>query len=144
MFLLDTDHLTILQQQTEPQCSRLIGRMNRTATPDFYVSIVSFHEQVLGWNAYLNRARDTAGMTRAYRMFERILSDFAAAQVVPFDQAAADVFDALRLKKVRVATMDLRIAATALSRGFVLLSRNIVDFRRVPGLKIEDWTLPTP
>ena len=141
MFLLDTDHFTIIQQQTEPQCSRLAQRMNQFTPLVFYVSVVSFHEQVLGWNAYLNRARGTAGTVRAYHMFERILADFAAAQVLPFDQRSAHGFDSLRAGKVRIGTFDLRIAAIALSRGFTILSRNIVDFRKVPSLKAEDWTL---
>jgi len=36
--------------------------------------------------------------------------------------------------------MDLRIAATAMANDFTLLSRNLVDFRQVPGLRVEDWT----
>ena len=44
------------------------------------------------------------------------------------------------LQKVRIGTMDLRIAATAISNGLILLTRNTVDFERVPGLTLEDWT----
>jgi tRNA(fMet)-specific endonuclease VapC len=56
------------------------------------------------------------------------------------EYAALAVFDDLQAQRVRVATMDLRIAAIALSRGLVLLTRNSRDFARVPALVTEDWT----
>jgi tRNA(fMet)-specific endonuclease VapC len=71
-----------------------------------------------------------------------VLADFSEAQVLPFDDIAAEVFDELRSQGVRIGTMDLRIAAIALARDLTVLSRNLVDFGRVPGLRIEDWTAP--
>lgn len=58
----------------------------------------------------------------------------------PFDDVAAEVFQELRGQKVRVGTMDLRIAAIAIANGMTLLTRNTVDFERIPGLTFEDWT----
>lgn len=48
MFLLDTDHLVILQRQSEPEYGRLNLAMSQHAADDFFLSIVSFHEQSLG------------------------------------------------------------------------------------------------
>ena len=107
---------------------------------DFYVTIVSFHEQVAGWYNYLNRARTAHAVVLAYRMFEGMLADFSVLQVLPFDEGAAAVYEALRKQRVRIGTMDLRIAAIALSRDFAVLTRNLIDFRKVPGLAVEDWT----
>jgi tRNA(fMet)-specific endonuclease VapC len=69
-----------------------------------------------------------------------ILIDFVAMQVLPFDDAAGNRFETLRRQRARIGTMDLRIASIALARGFTVLTRNLVDFERVPGLAAEDWT----
>ncbi len=37
--------------------------------------------------------------------------------------------------------MDLKIAAIVLTHDATLLSKNLSDFRKVPGLKVADWTL---
>lgn len=142
MIVLDTDHIGIIQRRKEPQYSRLAARLRQPTCLDFFVTIISFHEQVSGWNRYVHRARAPEQVVRAYAMFEQILADFATQQVLPFDQAAAAAFQSLRTQRVRIGTMDLRIAAIALSRNFKLLSRNLVDFEKVPGLAVEDWTLP--
>ena len=142
MFVLDTDHVVIAQQQSSVEYGHLIRRIRQHDPSDVFVSVISFHEQVMGWNAYISRARDTAAVVRGYTRLERVLDNFSQAQVLPFDDAAADVFDDLRKQRVRIATMDLRIASIALSRTMTVLTRNLVDFERVPGLQVEDWTLP--
>jgi tRNA(fMet)-specific endonuclease VapC len=142
VFLLDTDHLGILQDRVQPDFPRLLDRIAEYPYTAFYVSIVSFHEQVVGWNAYLNRARMMPGVVSAYQMFQDILGDFASMQVLPFDEDAGNRFEMLRHQRVRIGTMDLRIASIALARGYTVLTQNLVDFEKVPGLAAEDWTRP--
>jgi tRNA(fMet)-specific endonuclease VapC len=74
-------------------------------------------------------------------MLAQVLRDFAEAQVIPFDAAAAVVFEGFVTQRVRVGTMDLRIAAVAVSREMIFVTRNKSDFRKVPGLRVEDWTM---
>jgi predicted nucleic acid-binding protein len=37
--------------------------------------------------------------------------------------------------------MDLRIAATVLDVGGILVTRYVRDFSRIPGLILEDWSI---
>ncbi len=144
MFVLDTDHISILQAKAGDDWRRLKKRLDEQPRSNFYVSIVSFHEQIGGWYAQLARAKSATDTLRAYRMLERTLATFAGAQVLPFDEAAIELFADLRQQKVRIDTLDLRIACIAITRNMTLLTRNTVDFVRVPGLKFEDWTREEP
>jgi tRNA(fMet)-specific endonuclease VapC len=75
----------------------------------------------------------------AYVKLQELHLDFSTRPVLMFDPASADIF--ARLKgRIHVGTMDLKIAAVAIARGDVLISRNLRDYRRVPNLNVEDWT----
>jgi tRNA(fMet)-specific endonuclease VapC len=104
---------------------------------DFALSVVSFHEQVLGAHTFINRAQTNTDVIRGYTPLLETFQGFSSAPVLPFDAEAIEVFDKLWTQKIRISTMDLRIAAISLSRNLVLLIRNIKDFNRVPGLVIE-------
>ena len=116
--------------------------MARQSSDDFFTPIVSFHEQVQGWNAYLARAKSPVGLAKGYSRLEKILTDFSQSRVASFDDDAALQFELLRSQRIRIGTMDLRIAAIALVRAYTVLSRNLVDFQKVPGFTAEDWTKP--
>lgn len=139
-FLLDTDHLSILQLGQGVEFNRLSPRIAARPVAELGVSIVSLHEQALGCHTYISRAKTAAEVLRGYDLLRRVLADFQAMPVVPFDTAASAVNDQLVRAKIRIGTMDLRIAATALSRGLILLTRNVRHFGQVPGLVTEDWT----
>src|SRR3954468_16932104 len=135
---LDTGPLTIAQQQATPAYEYVIQRVSHHTSSALCVSILSFHEQVMGWNAYLSRATNAAAVVRGYERLGRVLANFSAAHVLPFDEAAAEVCDDFRTRRVRIGVMDLRIAAVPCSRDMTVLTRNVSDFRRVPGLTVED------
>lgn len=138
--LLDTDHLSVLQWQEQPACDRLLARLDQLPPDDVATSIVSFHEQVQGWLAYLHRARKPEQITLAYAKLEDIWRWFLKMNVLSFSPGAPSLFIHLRKQCSRLQTLDLRIAAIALTTNATLLSRNQRDFRRVPGLTVEDWT----
>ena len=56
-----------------------------------------------------------------------------------FQESAAGRFDELRRQRVRIGTMDLKIAAIALANDALLLTANWRDFAKVPGLRVENW-----
>jgi tRNA(fMet)-specific endonuclease VapC len=140
-YLLDTDHITILQRETGRAYTTLRARLAQHPPEELVFPIVSLHEQVMGCHTYINQARTAADLVRGYAMLATVLRTFSRARVLPFDDAAAAVSATLVAQRVRLRRMDLRIAAIALARGLVVVTRNTQDFGRVPGLQIEDWTV---
>jgi tRNA(fMet)-specific endonuclease VapC len=140
-FLMDTDHLSILQKQAGVEYVNLASRLAQQTANDVVLSVVSYHEQVRGCQAYLTRAKSSADLARGYERLWRVHADFATSIVLPFDAAAAAAFDGLVAQRVRIGSMDLRIAAIALSKGLIVLTRNRRDFGKVPALATADWTL---
>jgi tRNA(fMet)-specific endonuclease VapC len=69
-----------------------------------------------------------------------LIRSFAASDLLDYDTNAASIFGGFIAQKIRIGTMDLRIAATALSQNRTLLTQNLRDYQRVPGLLVEDWT----
>ena len=68
-FLLDTDHISILQKQSGPEYAAVMARVSQVPLADLAFCIVSFHEQVLGCNTYIARAKKSADVVRGYHMF---------------------------------------------------------------------------
>ena len=59
-YVLDTEHLVVLQRRTQPAFAKLTERLRREDPSDIFVSVISFHEQMQGWLAFLNRARSAS------------------------------------------------------------------------------------
>jgi tRNA(fMet)-specific endonuclease VapC len=140
-YLLDTDHLSILQRQVGQDYLNLSTRMAYYPLSDFAISTVTFHEQMLGSHTYINRARNLNDMVKGYEMMTRLVRDFKVLPLVSFDAGAATALGQLQSQRLQLGKMDARIAAIALSCGLILLTRNHRDFGKVLGLVIEDWTV---
>jgi len=65
---------------------------------------------------------------------------------LPFNDDAAEVFARIRFHLeslgMTIGPYDLEIASIALHHGLTLVTHNVAEFGRVPGLAVEDWEVP--
>ena len=92
MYVLDSDHLSIIQRAQGTEFAILQKRLHAIQETDVFVSIVSFHEQVGGWNKLLAKPKSQRDVIFAYHMLQKLLNEFAAMQVLAFDDAASEEF----------------------------------------------------
>lgn len=92
-YLLDTDHISFLQRRSSSEFSQLTLRMSQHSLSDFALSVISFHEQVIGAHSFINRAQTNTDMARGYTLLLETLNSFAKAPVLPFDAKAIAIFD---------------------------------------------------
>ncbi len=138
MLVLDTDHLTEFQKGTSAEAQRLKERLDR-ATEAYATTIINVEEIMRGWMAAIHRVNDPRRQINAYAKLQQLFRFFFTWHILPWDEAAADEFEALRQATARVGTMDSKIASIALANDARLLSRNTKDFENVSGLQVEDW-----
>jgi tRNA(fMet)-specific endonuclease VapC len=139
MTLLDTDHLSVLKYLDDPKCVRLSSRMEASPETDFETTIVTVEEQMRGWLGQIARKHDPLKQVSDYEQLANLFDFFRKWKIIHFNIPAAKQFKILRNQKIRIGTMDLKIAAIALVNDALLLSGNLRDFRQVPGLRVENW-----
>ena len=139
MFVLDTDHVSLLERAGSFQANRLRARLEQVPAEERATTIISFEEQTRGWLSYLAKSRSLVQQIDAYRRLKRQLDNYCAMMVLDFDERAASKFQRLCNLRLRVGTMDMKIAAITLAFDATLLTRNLRDFKKVPGLESEDW-----
>jgi tRNA(fMet)-specific endonuclease VapC len=101
--------------------------------------VVSVEEQLRGWLAQVRRIRGMENLIYPYDRLIRLLDILAEWEIARWSQPAAEEFNRLKKQRVRIGTQDLKIASIALTSDALLLSANLRDFERVPGLRVEDW-----
>lgn len=136
--ILDTDTLSLAQRRHPLVTSRL-QQLPSTQTA---VTIVTIEEQMRGWVAQIKQEKKLDRLIITYARFHDVVLSYSRIHVLPFAAKAVDHFQKFRYLQTRVGLRDLRIAAIALASDGVLVTANVRHFRQVPGLTIEDWTVP--
>ena len=136
-YLLDTDTLSLAQFGHATVVARLAAQPVSAIT----ISVVTLQEQMKGWLGRFGRLKTAPQMADWYdRFVNRIFPLWKRYAMLPFPEPAILRFDHLRSLRLGVGLMDLRIASIALEAGLTVVTRNLSDFARVPGLTCEDWS----
>ena len=121
-----------------PAGVRLLNRL-AVANDDAVITAITVEEQMRGWLAEIRRHTDPARQAKAYDHLVRQIEILSSWIILPWDEDAIAKFSMLRTASIRVGTQDMKIAAITLAHGATLLTRNSVDFSKVPGLRSENW-----
>jgi tRNA(fMet)-specific endonuclease VapC len=135
LYLLDTTTVTLLWHGNARVQANIIARPHDTIA----VTVVNVEEVLTGWQTNRRQAKTNADRAAASRVFARAVRLLTPFPVYPFTELALDHCDALVRLRLNVGGKDLQIAAIALDLGATVVTNNLRDFGRVPGLAVEDW-----
>jgi tRNA(fMet)-specific endonuclease VapC len=138
MNVLDTDTLTLLFGDHP----RVRARQDTVPSAEIAITVVTRIEVLQGRFDFLLKAATGEELLRAQHWLERTVESLSRVEtVLPVDAVAAAEFDRLRQNKKlkKIGRGDLLIAAIALANRATLVTRNLKDFRQVPGLPVENW-----
>jgi tRNA(fMet)-specific endonuclease VapC len=119
--MLDSNAMILLLDLDQ----RVLRRASECFEGELCSSAIAYAEVVRGTAAGKPPARDLLDQA------------VATIPILPFDQAAADLYARLPFRRHR---FDRLIAAHALALDLTLVTANTSDFADVPGLKVENWT----
>ena len=142
LWILDTDHLSLIQRQ-HPTAIQRLASMN----PDnvAITTVITAEEQLRGRLNTIRQASNAAQsrkLLEAYSLFRETLEDLKSLSILGFSPIAHVQFAELKQQNLRIGTQDLKIASIALSLNAIVVTRNQRDFGQVPDIQLEDWTMP--
>ena len=130
-YLLDTN-ICIFVINNRPETVR--RKMQGIAVGEIGISSVSVSELAYG-------VAKSAQIDRNQAALDKFLMPL---EILPYDENAAKGYGTIRAhlesKGTPIGPMDLMIAAHALALNLTVVTNNVREFRRIPGLKVEDWT----
>ena len=129
--LIDTSIIITAEKERRNFANEVQGR-----DESFFLSVISASELLHG----VHRAQTPGQMARRSAFVEAILTGFPILEIdLATARAHAQLWAALAGSGTMIGAHDLWIGATCLANGLSLATSNIRDFKRVPGLVIEDW-----
>lgn len=137
LYVLDTDILTLYRHGH----ALLKQRIEDDPSLDLAITVMSVEEQLSGWYTTLRQVILPPDLARAYQELADSTQFLGSWNILSFSEPAIARYDQLRTQKLNVRKADLRIAAITLEHGGILVTRNLRDFRRVPNLIVEDWSV---
>ena len=108
---------------------------------DVFTSVLTVEESLVGWLTALRRAKSNDQRAEIYDRMAASARAMSQLQIVSCSRDALHRYDVLIRQHLNVGGYDLRIAAIALEAGAIVVTHNLSDFRRVPGLICEDWSV---
>lgn len=130
--LIDTNILIKFEKGQIDLRALISGRENE----EFFISVITASELLHGvwW------ANEPSRRTRRHSFVENILGCFS---ILPIDLSVArthsHLWAELQSKGEMIGIHDSWIAATCITKGIQLITKNIKEFNRIPGLVIESW-----
>ena len=128
-YLLDTD-ICIYGRGLQP---KVVARLEQVEEGDAAISVVTYGELLFGC------AKSPAPQQALLRLNLFV----SRIQALPLPVEAAPVYGQIRneleRQGKRIGPNDLWIAAHALASDLILVTNNEREFRRIDGLKIENW-----
>ncbi len=129
-YMLDTDIASYISKTSHPAIDRRLATLPHG---DLCISAITRCEMLYGVEVSPRKAKDR----------ERVEKFLAYVDVLDLPVAAAEDYAVIRgtLKRQGriIGPNDLLIAAHAMHLGLTLVTNNLREFSRVPGLKIENW-----
>lgn len=140
MYILDTDHLTILQRGGK-LAQQLKYKLADLDPKQVFTTIITYEEQTRGWLSYIAKQSSMDSQIIAYQELEKHLNNYRSIPVIGYDQDSALKFQELRKIYKKLGSMDLKIASICITHQALLLTRNLKDFGKIEELNSENWTI---
>ena len=128
-YLLETNIVSVWARRNHPT---LMAKVLAQAPADLAISVLVEHELRYGF------ARNPT--VKSWPLIEQLLALIPSLPLTrSIANRAAELRGDLAAAGTPIGTYDLLIAATALEHGATLVTNNVREFARVPGLSLEDW-----